>query len=656
MTATAQQMHSQHTDSPRDSGATLLTQALQAVFRGRALELLDRFLDTADDRLFEYSERAGAAQSTYLQLMRRLRTQRGEVRARFASALDTRLEPGWRPHALAAAEAPGGEPGLRLMDDRTVEHRLAVQTTSQRLEGSCGSALYDFKQRLEAARRAPGLRLLDVQFAPAVLCFALAESVAVVEVEAEQLLVLLKFFEQIGRSTLEGVYAELAMQLGACGIEGAPVAPMVNPTPAAAAESASLAIHALAANTAALAALLRLPAAAAPAQLALDRQLAEATRVVQGQAAPAWAGTVALRAAAGAWLFDDILNDANIPPSLRGGLEGLRAPFVRAALLEDKFMHDAAHPLRRLAQDVATLAATARLAPPRAVSGVRDFIAEMGFTLERTLPQRDLRAAPAVDDPALQSFSEAVRAAGGERRGLLVRQAREVATQTVGEAVDRHLPGVAVPESLALALEKVFGPLLGLVLLRAGRSSRAFGQAQALLDEFLGAAAQGPITGTDLVARVARAAAAAGLSAGYQAGLTPLLEEALRAAPLLAPGAIGAAAAPAHDFWNPTPGLEVAEVSADEIAACASALFQPGGWFRLRGADGVAQWMQVERCDAAQGQVAFTAPCGGAAAVQPLQRLLFEVLAGNCEHIGGGPHSDRLLAGLARKLGMNAAA
>jgi len=653
MTATAQQMNSQQ------DAAARLTRALQGAFRDRAQDLLDRFLDAADDRLFEYSERTGSAQPSYLQLMRRLRAERPEVRACFAAAIDTRLQPGWRPHALAAAEAPPREEGLRLIEDRVVEHRLAVQTTSQRLEGSCGEALYDFKQRLEAARRSLGLRLLDVQFAPATLCFALAEGLAKVEIEAEQLLVLLKIFEQIGRAGLEAVYAELAALLGARGIEGAPAAPVrerpAAAEPAAEAQAASLvAIHALAANSAAIAALLRLPAAVAPAQLALDRQLAEALHAAQGQAAPAWAGAISLRAAAGAWLFDDILNDTNIPRGLRGELEGLRAPFVRAALLENDFMRDSAHPLRRLIQDVATLAATARLAPPQEVSGVRDFIAEMGFTLERTLPQRDLHGAAAVEDPVVRSFSEAVRSAGGERRGLLARQAREVATQAVGEGVDRHLPGVTLPESLALALEKVFGPLLGLVLLRAGRSAKAFGQAQALLDEFLFAMARGPAAaGTDLVARVARAAEAAGLSTGYRAALAPLLEEALRAAPLAAPQA--AAAPQANDPRADEIARRVAEVSATEIEACAQALFQPGGWFRLRGGDGAAQWMQVERCDTAQGRVAFTAPYGQST-VQSLQRLLFEVLAGKCEHIGGGPQSERLLAGLARKLGFSAAA
>jgi hypothetical protein len=214
---------------------------------------------------------------------------------------------------------------------------------------------------------------------------------------------------------------------------------------------------------------------------------------------------------------------------------------------------------------------------------------------------------------------------------------------------------------VTLALEKAFGPLLGLILLRCGAEAQAFHQAQGLLDEFLGMVAHGTAglpSEADFAARVAQAAAKVGFSAARQEELRALVETAFRSGPLLA-GAADAATQAAGGFsWQQAQGLEVTEVSDSELEACAMDLFTAGCWFRVRSADGPGElrWMQVDRCDAPQGQVVFRGLLGAAPVVRSLQRLLFEVLCGECQHISSNLRSALAVAKLARAFGMEAAA
>jgi len=655
MTASIHQLKAPVADPAGAETATPLSDRLQGAFSAEALALLDRFLDAADDRLFRQSgcdDQAGA-----LDAMRLLRTERPALRQRFAAAVAAQLRPGWRPHAIASTAQSHS---LRLIDDRVMEERLALQTTCQRLENSCAGALFDLKNRLEAGRRRFGLRLLDVQFAPTALCLALAEALRSVELDVELLVVVLKIFEQAARDSLEASYAVLNRLLGEHGLGGEPVAAQPAPAargpaqqqPAAAlpADAASLAIRAIAANAGALESLLRLHGAAAPAS-PLDSQLHEAIDAARGGAKAEWAEAVLLRAAATSWLVDDILVDSKVPSDLRDGLESLRGPLARASLVEDNFIRDAEHPLRKLARDVATLAATARIVPPKEQSGIRDFITEMGFTLERELPARDLRATAGVDERTVQCFSETAREAGAQRRNALVRRATEIAGETVARAVERQFAGASLPEKVTLALEKGFGPLLGLVLLRTSRGSAAFTQALGLLEEFVAAIAHGvPAGAAGMVDRIVGAASSAGLSGSFQNGIRALLQDALDCAPVVT-AAAGAAAA-RHDPWNPAPGLEVGEISCGELESCARELFVPGNWFRLRTQDegGAARWMQVEHCDVASGQVAFADAFGRRQAVRRLHLLVFELVSGQCEPIGCSRHGDRAVSRLQRTL------
>ena len=669
--------HDQEVEAP-------LAGDLRCCFEEHALALLERFFDVADDRLFDYGGRSpDGTQAAYLQAMRGLRTQRQTVRDTFTRIIAEQLQPSWRPHVLARTD---GDKGLRLIEDHIVEQRLVLETSHQRIENDCGKELYEFRQRLESARRQLGLQLIEGQFSPAALCTALFEGLRTVVDQFDLLVVLLKIFEQVARVQLPVGYEQLNTLLDAAGAAfgGAGTAsetaaaekPAAEqdaaPSGAAAAAAppsataAIAAIRALAANIAALGGLLA-QAAVTPAQQAFDAQLDQALRQAQQPSAPAWTQAVALRAAAGAWLFDELLGDMQVAANLRNELCGLRAPLVRASLQEEHFLSDAAHPLRQLALDLAALAVTAKLGRQEEVSDIRDMIHELGTRLQRAAPRRDLQATAEVDEATLQGFAQAVRDAAQLRRDRLVQRARDLAVEAIEHGVQRHLAAVELPGCVSLALEKAFGPLLGLILLRQGPAAEAFGEARTLLDEFLGMLAAGPAAQppqTDVATRLAQAAANMGFSAGRQEVLRELVEGALNNGALNngAPQAAAVTcAAPAHAAgfaWEHTPGLEVAEVSDTDLQACAADLFTPGAWFRTRGADAPAaepRWMQVERCDPAQGQVLFRGLLGAAPAVLPLQRLLFEILCGECQHISSNLRSALAVARLARVFGMEAA-
>lgn len=678
MSASVYQFKARVAGTPLDEEvAAPLAEDLRRSFEAHARALLERFFDVADDRLFDYGGRSGGeGQAAYLQAMRGLRNQRQDVRDGYTRTIAEQLQPSWRPHVVARSD---GDKSLRLIEDHIVEQRLALETTRQRIENDCGEALYGFRQRLEGARRQHGLQLIEGQFSPLALCTALYQGLRPVVGEFDLLVVLLKIFEQVARVQLQDIYEQLNMLMDASGVAfgdsrgGAgsedkpaaekPVQDNAAPT-AAPAATAIAAIRELAANVAALGPLLG-QSAGAPAQHPFDQQLEQALRSAQEPAAPAWTQAVALRAAAGAWLFDELLGDVQVAARLRQELGGLRAPLVRASLQEDRFLSDVAHPLRQLVQDLSALAVTAKLGRGEEISGIRDMIHELGARLQRNAPRRDLQTTAEVDEETLQGFAQAVREAAQLRRDRLVQRARELAVDAVDRGVQKHLAGVELPECVSLALEKAFGPLLGLILLRRGPAAEAYTEAQGLLDEFLGTLAKGPANGAaaappqaELGARLTRAAAGMGFSAGRQDQLRALLDAALRSAPLPPDGAGAEAAREAAGFcWEKTPGMEVAEVSETDLRACAADLFTPGSWFRARSADGPAElrWMQVERCDTGQDQVLFRGLLGAAPVARPLQRLLFEVLCGECQHISSNLRSALAVARLARAFGMEAA-
>ncbi len=665
--------------------AALLADDLERSFRAQTLALLDQFLDMADDRLFEYAGRAGGKrQLDYLLTMRTLRAQRAPIGKRLAEAVTEQLQPGWRPHAVARSEALSHD--LKMIEDKIVEQRLAIETTRQRIESNCGVAFSEFKQRLEDARHRFGLQLLDVQFSPRALCLALSEGLRQIDVEVDLLVLVLKIFEQAACTYLPTVYLELSTLLEANGAHGAPRPPAQPLAPAPAADckpatqemaaaapaivapatAASSPIRTIAANAAAVEALFRqLRTAVKPAQQSLDAQLAEAVSSALHPAPPEWANAVVLRAAASSWLFDEILGDSNIPASLHAALDVLRAPFIRASLLEEKFVSDAAHPLRRLIQDLASLAVAAKIARPEEVSSIRSIIGEMGSRLEGLALRRDLHSTSAVDEPTIQSFAVAAREAAGLRRNGLIKRARELSTKTIGQGVERHLAAIVLPADVSQTLEKAFAPLLGMILLRSGQASPSFQEAQALLDEFLGAVAHGVIDALEepgLPARIAKAAAGAGFSVAHQIEVCARVENAFRSGHLMvqaAPAAVHPAcsgpvdAGAAHDPWGELPGVEVCEVSHSDIEACAKEIFVPGSWFRVAPTEGGGEvrWMQVEQCRPEQGQVIFTDFIGAQQSVRQIQRLVFEVLSGQCRCITGKLQSDRSLARLASAFG-----
>ncbi len=656
--------------------AALLYDGLQYSFRMQTAALLDRFFDAADDRLFEYAERAGGtSQLNYLHTMRSLRTQRGAVRERFMAGVSEQLRPGWKPQAVAGTAIQGRD--LKLIEDKLAEARLAVEMTRQRIESNCEIALFEFKQRLSSARHQFGLQLLDVQFAPGALCFALSEGLQEIDIEVDLLVLVLKIFEQVARTELQTIYKELNTLLDANGVQSESGSRPQTVAPGPAADStqrggtaasvamtptaASTAIRAIAADATAFEFLLHLhPTATASAQQSLDAQLSEVISSARNPAPPEWVSAVVLRAAAGSWLFDEILGDSNIPASLHDDLNGLRTSFVRASLLEETFVSDAVHPLRKLIQDLATLAATAKIAQPEEVANVRGIVAEVGSRLEGLIPRRDLRSTSIVDEPTVQSFTDAVREATRMRRNHLIQCARELSTEVINQGVERHLAAIELPGEVSQTLERVFGPLLGLVVLRSGRASPYFCQARALLDEFLGIVAHG-LAGapseTGFPARVVRAVAGIGFSAAHQSEVLALVETAFRSGPLMVqaePAGSFHLAATAHHPRLGMQGIEVSEIPYAEIEACASELFVPGSWFRIHTTDngGEMRWMQVEHCLPEQGHVAFTGLFGAQSSVRQLQKLIFEVLSGHCEHVTGNLQSTRSVSTLAFTFGI----
>lgn len=515
----------------RDKAAQQLKESLQTLF------------DNADDTLFEMADRAhnNAEQNIFFEAMRDLRLKRKSIERNF---LDKFFEAFLRLGQYEVAEPILSEPvsfdKLALVHNDDLERTVAVDTMVTKVISRDGVALSQLTTRLNELIPQP-LTDKTNPLGPTLLCDFFLQAGRNLGVEIKVKLIILKLFEKYALADADELY-EAANQL----LIAAGVLPdlKVLPSRRSTDRAASAAVHpeTLRAENAALVQaaekldqsvqevfsalqellvyvrgnltplpknatearpissqdLLRLlshlqqyvPRAEAPDDFDLRTQLEQLIGRVSARSGKfRTVGTIdedVINLIS--MLFEFILDDRNLPGSLRALIGRLQIPMLKVAVIDKSFFSRGSHPARRLLNEIASAAL--------GWGGRDDSQRDSLYTRIDQIVQRLLH--DFVDDPAIftELLVDFLAFTSDERRRseLLEQRTRdaeegralaELARQRVQQALNDRLLGKTLPEVVVRLLQEAWSKVLLLTCLKHGEQSSEWKAGLQAMDDLI---------------------------------------------------------------------------------------------------------------------------------------------------------------------------
>lgn len=518
MTAT---VHPLFSGSPHGRGeptaAPVPSHPLVAELRDAALGVLDelvrRMFDSADDVLFEMGEKSSSddERRRYFDTMRVLRLDRGKVGIAFADDLTRGFAP------VMAARNTRLEfdlDSLSIQPTEELEEKIAITNMAAKAEGLYKTPIWELERHLDYVVRELGVPVSPLALGPGRICDAFGKATAVLDTEFQVKLVIYKLFDRVVVSELGRVYQAALDVLEHHGINPSrrnaptpasplPLPPLADGEPAVApgspASPASAASYgaggSLGAGSAGAAGygpgyaqaqdmLRRFALDPASVQRSSNPLGAELSGLLQtlisGAASPAVQASTQRLSLAGR-MFDDLMAEPMLPEPLRPVLEKLRYPVYKTALSDPSFFANQAHPLRKLLSDMVELAVSAQTSESAQTQLRETMRTASALQTGPALVAEALNSAQPVPEGEVEGFLTQMREQTRARReALLMRVRRQVAQELEIQTLGRR-----VPDPVMSLLRGGVGPLMAVRLLKNGRGSGPYQEAQALMEGVL---------------------------------------------------------------------------------------------------------------------------------------------------------------------------
>jgi hypothetical protein len=373
---------------------------------------LGRMMEKIDDALFARAEKADSnmSQTQYFDAMRELRIIRKDIEEDFLTRFQNQFNQGIpRAGQLSTSFSlnweDDDESGLGLVDKDDMEENLAISSMVNKIRGNCKQSLYSLDKRIGLLINDPDLERWLNPLGPEAICDAFHEAARLIETGLEIRLVIFKLFDQHVISNIGELYKEVNQYLARIGVlpeikttlrkscspSNAPQtasAPVANqPASGTAAMESTVSVSGQSAGTgpagfsghsggytvsgqSPIHALTFLQQGELPpdGQIARSDELAvdpadlasgqvnilhgiKNTSLIQdlGKNGDMTIDIVAM-------LFDYILDDKNIPDSMRALIGRLQIPVLKIALLDREFFSRKSHPARQLLNRLAATA------------------------------------------------------------------------------------------------------------------------------------------------------------------------------------------------------------------------------------------------------------------------------------------------------------
>ncbi|MCZ4126328.1 DUF1631 domain-containing protein [Stutzerimonas balearica] len=513
--------------SVRDKAAQQLRQALQALF------------DSADDSLFEIADRAtsNAEQNAFFEAMRDLRMKRRSIERSFLQHL---FESFTTLNQYQIGQPPQLESlsvdNLTLVQNDELEESVAIDTMVAKVMGRAATPLSHLTTRMNTLVS----RKLDDKsnpLSPHSVCECFVAACSDLGVEIKVKLIIYKLFEKHLLSELDNLYAEANLTLTAAGIlpelQSQPPrrAPLQRPAPGASSPAAGsagstspmlddglqeAAFSAIQDLLAELRNSTALPSRSAP-QDAVPISTGDLLRLLSHMQtrAPATVDDYDMQQQLGqllervsaksgksrvvgqvdedvinlvSMLFEFILDDRNLPDSLKALIGRLQIPLLKVAVIDKTFFSRGSHPARRLLNEIAS-----------AAMGWGDQDEAQRDSLYQKIEQVVSRLQnDFTDDPIIfaELLADFLAFLGDERRRseLLEQRTRdaeegrakaELARQEVEFALNERLLGKTLPEVVVRLLQEAWSKVLLLTCLKHGTQSEQWQAALDTMDELI---------------------------------------------------------------------------------------------------------------------------------------------------------------------------
>lgn len=366
-------------------------------------DTLKAMLDQADDALFELANKSvnTTEQAQYFDAMRELRLKRKSITEDFAACFTRSFDEKCRTQRNAPLDFRSLEEGgmeFALVADDDMEEQIAVSNMHSKVASNCQEELFALDKRMAALLGKPTLEADDNPLGPKTICGAFREACSCVDSGVTIRLIILKLFDKYVLSTMSDLYQgincfladndvlpQIRTQVTRRGSRR-PAAPGAAPPPETVEEAEQDMLATLQRLVDLRAAQGQgrsgtLSGSATAAGPVMVKVITGLTTLQHGEIG-AVAGTVDAQALSCgrvnilrdlksgavigtlgdddkviidivAMLFDYILDDDNIPDSMKALIGRLQIPLLKVALLDRSFFSRKSHPARRLLDTLA---------------------------------------------------------------------------------------------------------------------------------------------------------------------------------------------------------------------------------------------------------------------------------------------------------------
>jgi len=497
-------------------------------------QVLARFFEQADDSLFALADRAGSNQdqTAYFDAMRELRLRRKSMSVSMLQYISQAFNDlgRFKPARSRTSLEEVDQDSLGLVDHSELEQQVAIDNLTTRLRNRYQEPVHLLAARVRHLM--PELELADEQMplSPEVICAAIGESCADLDIDIRAKLVVLKLFERLLADKLDEFYRECNQVLIADGVLPEMKRPPVGKSPAGTGAGAATSQQSgsdapvgsdggASADFAGtgptfneLSALLRQGQAgggvssgqptgqvldARQLMMQLDQLQTAAQQPVNGEIVPlrqqlqpllqAGKGAGASVGQADsdvinlvAMLFDFILEDRQLHPVMKALIGRLQIPVLKVALKDRNFFNRGGHPVRKLLNELALAA----IGWTEKRQGMRDPLREkIEEVVDRIL--NEFTDGTELFEELLEDFGHFMDL--DRRRRELVEQRlrdaeegrakQERASQVTADVVHAQTAGRDIPEAMQQVLNEPWTRYLQWVALRKGEDSEQWQQA-----------------------------------------------------------------------------------------------------------------------------------------------------------------------------------
>lgn len=522
-TTTTNIMTSTDTPFPTGEKHKLLQSSKALIYKWVSVHFKS-FLEKADDQLFRMADKSGSnlEQNRYLQSRKELLEQRRTLERILLEHMREAFDNFLHGHDTAK-EVPQGDIELKLVDHDQLEQSIAIAAMTRKANADYSEALYALNQRLSAL--ADGHKITDSgnPVTPAVFTEALHDGCSALTLDTPSKLVIYKIYDSTVMGKLDKIYHLLNHHLKSSGVlphlryqirkdeapqlpeelathnspetlakqndlmtlvqqlqsaMGVTRAPVFNPLPA---QQIIGGLQPLQQHSA------QVLVAAKTQEAVLETDYSAITEQIHREtqrAAPVDADVIEIVGL----LFEYMLNDEQLPDSVKALLSYLHTPFLKVALMDKAFFNSPQHPARQLLNGL--VAAGERLVEPEG-KHKSDVYQQIKVIVQRILDEfeNDLRLFTQLTfdfNHFLRQHARRVRLA--EQRAQQAARGEDKLKEIrlrVENYLRQKLDGLHIPSDVRTLLFEPWANFLAFNLLRFGSSSEQWREAASVIDDVL---------------------------------------------------------------------------------------------------------------------------------------------------------------------------